>query len=585
MRLAILDLILWPKDPDQSPRIVHFEPGKINIITGQSATGKSAITWIIDYCLGSDKCSIPKGRIRDLTAWFGLHLKLANTEMLIARRNPEDQQTTTDIFWTENITVAIPPTISAKNARVEDLKNRLNQIAQLPSLDFTGSDDGNYGRPSARDMAAFNFQPQHIVANPHTLFFKADTTEHREKLRTIFPLVLGVIDANTLGMQRELKDTQAEYDRRRRELDARLNAAQAWEAEIESYYLQALSLGLLQESTAPHRDWNLDRYILELQKVPPAVRATGLPDFQQGTNETAVSELTTLASLEDRLAGELGSLRRRLTKLDQLSTAIGDFESSLTGQSDRLQGVGWFENRIKTTHQCPVCAAVHEEPNGHLSELLELAREFQQITRSVHEAPPKLEQEVAVLRQQLREREDAITKVRQKRRGLESASNAEAAERQRLRQIYLFVGRVEQALENVTKSRVVDDLQARVRQLAERIAALKRGLDPAKQRERLDAAVDSVSASISQIAVFMQLEHADENVKLNIRELTLQFTPLSGRTDFLWEVGSGENWVGYHLLHCLRFTATLTNYNIIRYRGFWLSINQAKSIFLRHGRK
>ncbi|HKU24915.1 MAG TPA: DUF3732 domain-containing protein, partial [Candidatus Sulfotelmatobacter sp.] len=26
-----------------------------------------------------------------------------------------------------------------------------------------------------------------------------------------------------------------------------------------------------------------------------------------------------------------------------------------------------------------------------------------------------------------------------------------------------------------------------------------------------------------------------------------QFSPLSGRTDFLWEVGSGQNWVGYHI--------------------------------------
>ena len=36
-------------------------------------------------------------------------------------------------------------------------------------------------------------------------------------------------------------------------------------------------------------------------------------------------------------------------------------------------------------------------------------------------------------------------------------------------------------------------------------------------------------------------------MRLNTRELTLQFRPLSGRTDFLWEVGSGQNWVGYHL--------------------------------------
>lgn len=77
MKLAILKVILWPKDTNQSPRIVHFKPGKINIITGESGTGKSTLTWIIDYCLGSEKCSIPVGLIRDLTGWFGLHLKLA----------------------------------------------------------------------------------------------------------------------------------------------------------------------------------------------------------------------------------------------------------------------------------------------------------------------------------------------------------------------------------------------------------------------------------------------------------------------------------------------------------------------------
>jgi hypothetical protein len=79
---------------------------------------------------------------------------------------------------------------------VEDLINRFNQISHLPALDFSTDENVGFGgRPSFRDMAAFNFQPQHIVANPYTFFYKADTTEHREKLRIIFPFVLGAIDA------------------------------------------------------------------------------------------------------------------------------------------------------------------------------------------------------------------------------------------------------------------------------------------------------------------------------------------------------------------------------------------------------
>lgn len=53
-----------------------------------------------------------------------------------------------------------------------------------PELDFSGGDEstGFDGRPSFRDLAAFTFQPQNVVANPDVLFFKANTYEHREKL-------------------------------------------------------------------------------------------------------------------------------------------------------------------------------------------------------------------------------------------------------------------------------------------------------------------------------------------------------------------------------------------------------------------
>lgn len=546
MKLALLKVILWPKDTSHSPRVIHFVPGKINVITGESATGKSTLTWIIDYCLGSEKCSIPVGPIREVTGWFGLHLELANTEMIVARRNPEDQQTTTDLFWTEGIKLDVPPVVE-KNARVDDLKNRFNQIAHLPALDFTTDDSAGVGRASSRDMAAFNFQPQHIVANPYTFFFKADTTEHREKLKVVFPLALGAIDASTLAKQHELKDTEREHDKFRRELEARLGAARAWEAEVESYYLQARALGLMPGSRSPEPNWTLDNFILELQKVPATVQTMDLPDVQEGTSEAAVTDLTHLINEEDRLGQEIGSIRRRLSKLDQLSSSVGDYNTSLVGQEDRLQGLGWFEDKVSDTHECPLCAAVHTEGNPRLADLQTLARELKSLTASVHQAPAKLDQELAVLRQELRDREGAISKARQKRKYLENRSAALASQRQRVRQIYLFVGRVEQALENVSASSNVDELRGKVGALAQKIAELKRDLDPSKQRERLKAAIDTVSAKIADYARLLKLEHSAENVRLNIRELTLQFSPLSGRTDFLWEVGSGQNWVGYHI--------------------------------------
>ncbi len=547
MQLTILKIILWPKNTDLRPRVVPFEPGKINVISGDNGTGKSTLTWIVDYCLGSEKCSIPVGLIRELTGWFGLHLKLANTEMIIARRNPEDQQSTTDLYWNEGLKLEVPAIVQ-KNARVDDLKNRFNQIAHLPSLDFSTDDVVGYaGRPSSRDMAAFNFQPQHIVANPYTFFFKADTTEHREKLRITFPLVLGSVDATTLAKQRELKDAEREYDKLRRELEARTTAARAWEAEVESYYLQAKGLGLLADAPSPGPDWGLDKYLLELRRVPDSVRQMDLPEVREGTNEAASGEFVRVAAEEDQLAQDTGSLKRRLDKIEQLSASLNDYGSSFTSQEDRLEGVGWLEEKLRDNHECPVCAAVHTDGNARLTELQTLAREMKTLAVSVRQAPAKLDQEQATLRQELRDKEGLLSRARQKRKFLEERTAAFAAQRQRVRQIYLFVGRVEQALENVMSSRNVDDLQDKAKALAERLARLRRELDGKSRQDRLNAAIDKVSARIADYAKRLRLEHATENVRLNTRELTLQFRPLSGRTDFLWEVGSGQNWVGYHL--------------------------------------
>ncbi|MCG6533878.1 MAG: DUF3732 domain-containing protein, partial [Syntrophales bacterium LBB04] len=323
--------------------------------------------------------------------------------------------------------------------------------------------------------------------------------------------------------------------------------ASAWEAEIESYYLQARSLGLLPGSPAYEVGWPLDKYVLELQKVPETIRTMDIPDIKEGTSEAAATELTSLIKEEDRLAQEIGSIRRRLGKLDQLSSSVDEYSKVLTNQEDRMLGVGWFEEKLQDTHQCPVCAAVHAESNPHLEELRTLGLELKLLTASVHQAPAKLDQELAELRRELRELEGAISRTRQKRQFVESKSNELSAQRQRVRQIYLFVGRVEQALENVSASRNVDDLREKVKALADTIADLKRDLDPRKQRDRLTAALDAVSAKIADYARLLQLEHATENVRLNIRELSLQFGRLSGRTDFLWEVGSGQNWVGYHI--------------------------------------
>ncbi|WP_246752411.1 hypothetical protein, partial [Vibrio cholerae] len=59
MFFQIEKVVLWSKEAKHKPRVIEFALNKVNLITGSSKSGKSSLIPIIDYCLGSSKCSIP----------------------------------------------------------------------------------------------------------------------------------------------------------------------------------------------------------------------------------------------------------------------------------------------------------------------------------------------------------------------------------------------------------------------------------------------------------------------------------------------------------------------------------------------
>jgi hypothetical protein len=65
--MQICDIVLYSRTGER--RILPLRVGGVNIITGESRTGKSALIDIVDYCLGRNPCNIPVGPIRDTVAW------------------------------------------------------------------------------------------------------------------------------------------------------------------------------------------------------------------------------------------------------------------------------------------------------------------------------------------------------------------------------------------------------------------------------------------------------------------------------------------------------------------------------------
>lgn len=93
--------------------------------------------------------------------------------------------------------------------------------------------------------------PQHIVANPHTLFFKADSSEHRETLRHVLPLAMGVVTNEDLVRAHRLKLLRDELRKVETELRTRRNAVDNWSANARGAFFRAQELSLLPPGDPP----------------------------------------------------------------------------------------------------------------------------------------------------------------------------------------------------------------------------------------------------------------------------------------------------------------------------------------------
>ena len=344
MYFQLTKLILWPRD-DRPFRIVNFEPGLVNVISGSSKTGKSAVIPIVDYCLASGKCSIPVGVIREACSWFGIVVETIEGWKLLARREPGDARQTSDMFVLEGSGSApeIPARIVGKNRSSEDVKAMLDRLAGLSRLRL--DTEGSTERVSFRDLMAFSFQPQYVIANPMVLFYGADSNDHRDKLKAILPYVLGALTPEMLAAKWDLERLGRELRRKEAALDEVRRSVRAWQVETRAWVRTAVELGLLPDSTEVPSAW---ADVVDLLRLAAGFD-TKVAFASLRSIEPSLQRLSTLREQESVEARGLGDLRQRLSEIERLVAGSEIYGSAIRVQRDRLNVSAWLRARADNT--------------------------------------------------------------------------------------------------------------------------------------------------------------------------------------------------------------------------------------------
>ena len=181
-----------------------------------------------------------------------------------------------------------------------------------------------------------------------------------------------------------------------------------------------------------------------------------------------------------------------------------------------------------------------------LDELLTALRRVEETSAQFGNVPASFDREFERVRAEVAEITERLRGIRIRQAALERQS-AEARQRQySLLMASRFLGRLEADLKTLDSVGQDSELTNEVAELQQRVIALEGEISEAQIQRRIRNALAVVSANVSRLMPFLDAERPTDAVLLSETELTIKVIG-GNREDFLWEIGSGSNWLSYHI--------------------------------------
>lgn len=538
--MHIDELLLYSHDG--VTRKIPLRAGQLNVITGDSRTGKSSLINIIRFLLGSGSPNTPFGPIQQSVARYAMHAHVGETSFFVARPAPRGDQETNEAMLTIGA-VETPP--------MEDLKSNSTSRALR---DYVG---GLLGLEDNRNVPSFGqtrnalsasfvhsliycFQGQGEIADPDILFHRQNREWMPQTIRDTLPYFLGAQGADDLRRREELVEKRREL----RRLNQRLRTAESERSagldRAGALLVESVDVGLLIERP-------------EIEELPEARRILQLVLDNPLAVAQAIEaggEFDRLQQIRRDLTSEVRDTGEQIRSLEQFADADGSQTNELTEQRARLASIGLVP-QTTVDALCGLCNQPIGEDGSQARAALQraLVRADRRLDLAQRDAP-RIEQARAALLDRQRTARDAIRDVDQGLSALSQQDELVLRSRDAINVQSYVRGRIALYLDS-TESTGDDELRRLRRQVAEldeTVTRMAESLDSDALRSRTTSLLRGVSRQMTAWAQQLGLEHAEDGVQIDIDRLTIVAdTPNGPAYMDKGGIGSGMNWVGYHL--------------------------------------
>lgn len=524
-------------------RILSFDIGKVNIITGESKSGKSALIEIVNYCLASTSCDIPEGIIRESVSYFSIVLTFNDGETaLIARENPNIKgiQASTTVCLIRNIGNDLPELEELNsNINIDTLKEFLTRkIGISENLHIPDSLTREPLKANFKHSRFYCYQPQYLVADPYQLFYNQNKEFVSQSIKDTLPYFLGAVNEDSLLIENEITQLKKQLNRLVREKRESEKIKSEGLSQAFSLIEEAKEIGLLSKDINPENQ--TDAYV-HLQTVSKW-------EYQPFEVKAENSGLKELIDKRNELKSELGKISdNKKAATDYLRNSFG-YSNEVKQQEIRLETINLFkENSDFDENCCPLCDSTLDFPIPTIQNINSSLKNIKDDLRFTKAESPRIQSYIETVDSQYHEIETELKKIEKSI----SALYIESEKARTVRDLNIrrgkIIGRVSLFLESTEQDVDLTNIDNKIGSLKNKILELEKSVDSENEKEKLLSILNKINLQMSKWVENLDVEYENDPIRFDLNKLTM-FIDTDKKPIALPQIGSGANWVAYHLL-------------------------------------
>lgn len=517
-------------------RDIDFELDAVNVITGASGTGKTAIIDAIDYCLGSKNCGLPYF-VRGHAEAVAVHWVNGDAHLIVGRNIPKAGRGTDQMFVKTGRNLALPATSEG----LEGPTNRATARAMIENAFGIADEDdpklaekSSKGRATVRDVTPYLFLSGDVIVSRLTLLHDLNRPEKARDIKATMPYFLGAVDQASVLASRRLRQLEAALARLERTAKAQERSQTLLTTRSLFLLSQALEVGLVPKM--PAEDASDDDLLVELRNVSSRINA----DEYKSRGE----ERTRLEEERRSVVADLGALRSQRQAMRLAIREAAGYESAVSGQAHKL---ALAEHLRLKDGLCPVCDAENTPGQVMAHRLMHSLEIVADEVASVDVMRPRLVEHVDKVEAAIATKSGRLREIEAQLSGLARIEDEAETSSSTLMERVRIVGRIDQFLDTTVADYVPDGNE--IGTLRGQIDTLRDQVDPQGRRDRLRDSENLVSTYATDMLGELPTEvpATGARVLFTSTPAVSIIEPERRAALALTEIGSDQNYLAIHL--------------------------------------